>query len=393
LGVVDLVKGVATLAKTERDDLLAALQHADAGVRHAAVQHPNFPPEALPQALQHADADVRWHAVLHPNFPPEALPQALQDADTNVRSCAVEQQQKQDPDSVTGQERLEGVRLGTHKLRKLRDMLVERGGAVSKRQFPNFPANLSPLLDSQGNLRAEAVQAHIDAQPQLGPFNVSHSKWTGGQRHTSAPSNVLQLNLSNAHVQALRAAGVYPTFARLSADSLNSGHPVTPTTLGWVRYTGTPKTGFHIDEIQSDLGQHLGKQARAQARAQGVDEEEAGQRAETRWPQAHLDKISQVVFGGRHPSEVLHEAFRQYWRQKGHVNTPIAIHAATTKAPLSGQDPSRPLPAHMQLTYDQLPQKAGFEPGEYGQLKTQSGNLKGQPTWNEKVRKAEAPPV
>jgi hypothetical protein len=58
---VDLVRGVDTLAKTERDDLLAALQHADAGVRQAAVEHPNFPPEVLPQALQ--DADAGAHAA------------------------------------------------------------------------------------------------------------------------------------------------------------------------------------------------------------------------------------------------------------------------------------------------------------------------------------------
>ena len=67
------------------------------------------------------------------------------------------------------------------------------------------------------------------------------------------------MNITPEIKAELKNAGVLDDFRKLYNISKKSGHPVGPDTLGWVRYTnGTD--GVHIDEIQSDFGQHLVKQ-------------------------------------------------------------------------------------------------------------------------------------
>jgi hypothetical protein len=190
-------------------------------------------------------------------------------------------------------------------------------------------------------------------------------------------------------MQWTMGSDVWDTFKKLNATAQESSHPSTPHTIGWVRHTGD-QNGVQIDEVQSDLGSDLGKAARAQAAAAGVSEDEAQAHADSEYPPEHVNKIREILFGNKHPSAVLHEAFRQHLRNKGWHETPIHVHDTETKMPLAQQDPSKSPPVHMKIGYNEVPKKMGMEPASYGELPTQSNpDLKGAKQWKDTVRKTE----
>jgi hypothetical protein len=283
------------------------------------------------------------------------------------------------------------VKLGTGKLRKIRDAIWAKSpdrGEVKPKDLPAGDWSAGRLPN--GNISAAKLQQHIDSLEPI-KFNTSEGHWTGAQRHSDKPSNVFQLNLSNEHVKKMRAAGVYGTFLDMLKNTQSAGHPVRLNhSIGWVRHTGTPETGIHIDEIQSDFGQKWGDVARREAREAGRDEDEAGAAAEQRWPQAHQDVIKNILFQGRHPNEVIGEAFVQRQRDLGHIGSKIAIHDSKTKAPLSRMRENKEIPGHMKFTYSQLPPKMGMTPSKYGTLPTQENeDLHGKDTWEDTVKKKE----
>lgn len=295
-------------------------------------------------------------------------------------------------------------KFGLNALRKLRDFVASQGGKIHKSLLEKegrHPGKALHLLqDAKGYISAEKIQEFID-NVEATEWNVGHSEWTGIQRHSDENSRVFQLNLTNDHVQRLKEAGVYDTFRRMYDASYSSFHPVTPATIGWVRYTesrdprkradGTEALpGILIDEIQSDLGQSFVRQAASQARAQGLDPKKAAEEAEKQYPEEHFKKISEILFGGRHPNEVLYDAFLQYMRDTGRTGLKVSIHTPETKAPLAQMDSTRPIPGHMRMTYGELPQRFGFEPSKYGTLATESNeSLFGKPMWGDEVRKKE----
>lgn len=216
------------------------------------------------------------------------------------------------PDGL-GQERLD-VPFGTNKLRQLRDTIREKG--VEELPPKSLPAGDWKAFRNpkNGNISAAKLDEAIAATPRTG-FNVTEGTWDGGQTHTPESSKVFQLNLTNDHIRRMKEAGVYGTFREMYRASNNSGHPVGPGGIGWVRWTGRPGEGIHIDEVQSDFGQSFVKQAKQQAREQGQDEAEAEAEAEKRWPTEHQKKIEEILFQGKHPSEVLQESFQEWLRQ------------------------------------------------------------------------------
>jgi hypothetical protein len=209
-----------------------------------------------------------------------------------------------------------------------------------------------------------------------------------------------------------------------------------------------PHDEFFIDEVQSDFGQSFVRQAAAQAVENGEDAEEAAKRAEAEYPEEHFKVISQILFGGKHPNEVLHEAFQQHLRDRGHAASTVQVHTVESKAPISlgkelpelcahckkpedghhnwtesvndpggycaehgcdhkadthpkfdhqfvegGGKNRLAAPGHFNVTYHDVPKKMGMEPSHYGKLKTQQSpaesHLEGAPTWEGKVRKFE----
>jgi hypothetical protein len=217
------------------------------------------------------------------------------------------------------------------------------------------------------------------------------------QQHTYEPSEVFQLNYTKDHAEKMKQAGVYGTFKNMLEASKNSNHPIQDNTVGWVRYTKGDDGGIHIDEIQSDFGQSFVKQASnqiKQALQNGQITQEQAQAAQAnahqKWPEEHFTHIKSILFGDRHPNEILHEAFLQHMRNQGHTGSKIHMWQAKPKANLSGMSEQKQLPGHMQFTYDQHPKKMGYKPAQYGELDTQfNENLHGQPTWSDTLKKRE----
>lgn len=408
------VNGVAVQHPNASEaNLHHALNSEDENIRQLAIQHPKATAEHIDRALKDEAPRVRYSAITHSNATPEHITQALKDTALTVRRKALSHHLVDESHlAIAAQDAHESVKqaakdhflntdslypekvttsFGTNKLRKLRDFIEAQGGSINKKQIPNFNPALSHLLDGKGNLTSKKIQEHIDAQPSQ-KYNVSHSGWEGAQRHSEIPSKVFQLNMTKDHVKKMKEAGVFDTFNKLHNASFQSGHPVQKHTVGWVRYTGGPD-GVQIDEVQSDLGSQLGKQARSQAHLHGMDPDEAEEQTNLAFPPQHLKTIQNILFAGRHPSEVLHESFRQHLRDKGMQNTPIHVHDVQTKMPLAQQEPGKDAPAHMKFGYSQFPEKMGMEPSVYGQLPTQDNpKLKGAKQWADIVRKSEEKP-
>lgn len=608
---------------TDPDELKVREQRAlqmHTPVYHNILRNPKTPQDVMDDYIERGGIGNLGTIANNPNVTADTL-RKIAEKSKNDRRLARDVKQKlelMDPDSVHKQSvdvRLgeKGVSLG--KLRKVRDLILGQGvRELHPKKLP--PGNYNMARLANGNVSADKIQEYIDAQPTM-HFNVSHSAWKGAQRHNSQDSKVFQVNLSTEQVKKLKDAGAWPYFRKLAEASFNSGHPVKPTTLGWVRYTeskpqegeqkagigGTqslmddwrrklraeydrvwpqlreqwralpydekisargrdihhdmhtmmgesraagsthhpfiewarkhvpdafqgldqppslrhrmwaewnrvlplaeqteyfqrakdnpegperksleemhkaykaatdgsamalnaqkvpeaakpmiewlkqnvpgsfdfldtvplpkpvraprkakavervwdPKDGVFVDEVQSDFGQSFIRQIQQQGRAHA--EQEADQRGLAGDERArHVEQrmadfnrqaqermgmdasqqevghnlLSHILFGGRHPNEVLHEAFQQHLRQTGQVGRQVHVHSVESKGRISGLNPSKPAPGHFNVTYEDVPKKLGMEPTTYGQLSTQdSPTWQGKRTWGGQVRKYE----
>jgi hypothetical protein len=217
----------------------------------------------------------------------------------------------------------------------------------------------TPLRDPKkgGKVTLQSVQNYIDSMSET-RFNISHTVWHGAQRHNNEDSNVMVVGLTDDHVRKIKEAGLWPTLSRLSSE-LPTSHPQHPMALGWIRYTGTghdishgnkriieaqPDTSVFTDEIQSDLMKGISKLKPEKAK-----------------------KLSEILFGGTHPSELLHEVFQEMARKSGLVGKIMRIHSSESKAPISLARNNDPVPVHFGRTYEDFPKKRlNAEPSTYG---------------------------
>jgi len=460
------------------------------------MEHPNASSELLHKlATTTKSKNYLGKLTEHPNVSTETLKHIMNNPEAyeEHREAAKEALSMHDPD-VVHKNRV-NVKLGTNKLRKIRDLILSKGKKeLSPKELP--PGDWSAGREPNGNISATKLQEAIDKSPNL-DYNVSHTKWTGAQRHNDPPSKVFQLNLTTDQVNRLKGAGVWNAFKKIHDASRQSGHPVTPTTLGWARYTedephkntlgdlkkerelaanslswindeklpkeeksallndidayineehtkangdekaklssnplnlraiakiralnpkrfkgfepkekGTKK-GIFLDELQSDFGLSIAKQAAGQARqhaeqeakAKGMSPEdtkahvenymkEVAQKAQSEYPEEDYQKISNILFGGRKPNEIIGEAFMQHLRNKKRIGAPVHIHSVESKAPISLGSSEKAAPGHFQHTYEQLPKKMGMEPKKYGDLPHQDNpEMQGQKTYGDEIRK------
>lgn len=256
---------------------------------------------------------------------------------------------------------------------------------------------LSPYLSGRGELHHSSISHAIDKMPKMvygvthdtyGEESDSYNKANEEQRHSLKPSEVFQLNYTPDHEKQMKDAGVLDTFHNMINASKYSGHPIGDRTLGWLRYTKGDDGNHHIDEVQSDFGQSFVTQGANQIK-QAMSPEGFNANGQTirmspeqgaahleklkrTYPDEHFNKISQILFGGKHPNEVVHEAFLQHLRNTGNEGKQIHIWDAESKGKISGQKQTLALPAHMQFTYKQSLPKMGYkEGGKYGQIATQ----------------------
>jgi 8-oxo-dGTP pyrophosphatase MutT (NUDIX family) len=438
-------------------------------------------------------------AIYHPNVSEQTLEKilALPQYDDYHKGKVRETLGEKNPDYLF--DKKVAVKLGTSKLRQVRDAILDsKRPFAHKKEFADKGVDLTPFtIPGTANVSAEKIQQHIDSLQPHATYNVSEDVWNGGQRHSDENSKVFQLNLTTDLINKMKQEGVYDTFKQMHEASRSSGHPVHQKHgLGWVRYTQgsapqdgarddfyepeamaerlangdydaqrpnqTPETGkgqpdkdhFFIDEIQSDFGQDFARniltntvnQHRRDGEEQGLEGEELEdyvreREAETarevgaRYPQEHVEKINNILFGGKYANEILAEAFLQHLRDKGHAGSQIRIHHANTKAPLAqlrvrddgsphkkwidtkngnrtewreaeegepdeaqkqaflaaGIKPVDDIPRVHMETYGTMPKKVlGMRPTTYGELATESNpDLKGKATWGKKLAKKE----
>lgn len=305
----------------------------------------NLSPEDTSFIYNKFNEQGRYHdlskLIEHHNSTKDVIEQSLNHKDSSVKNSAKKMMDRKFPQSADPV----NVKMGTHPLRMLRDIVSEQGGTVTKGKLKSLginPDRFTLLFKPNGTISSDDIQKVIDSVPSKN-YNTSHSRWTGAQRHSSDPSDVFQLNYTQDHLNEMQKEGVLDTFQKIHEVAIRSGHPVKNNTIGWVRYTGSPEEGFHVDEIQSDLGKSIINQTIQQAKSAVQNNQLSPEEAETavenaknKFPEDHLKKINKILFEDKHPSEILHEAFKEYMRGKGFEKTPIHIWQPQSKAPISG---------------------------------------------------------
>ncbi len=293
------------------------------------------------------------------------------------------------------------VRFLTNKVRKLRDWFIENN--LMEANPRDLPADIARAMRAvgrrpNGNWATEDIQKYIDSQPtHRYNYNSSLGDYDYIQRHSHENSNVFRLQMSDDMLKQLKASpAMFRSFMNQHRLSEGSTHPVIPGTIGWVRWTGDKK-GIHVDEVQTDFGTRPWSAMIEENIQEGLkygmiykvnpgppveylrqpplspaDADTMRNRFKQMLPDEHLEGIRGVIWNGKHPAEVLHEAFHQWARDSGFAGTPIHVWSPTAKAFLSDIKPDRPVPGHMHATYKDIPVKMGMVPGVYGELPTQS---------------------
>lgn len=188
------------------------------------------------------------------------------------------------------------------------------------------------------------------------------------------------------------------TLAWIGKDEIGEGkHWKTPPKVE--SQEPKKKLGVFTDEIQSDFGQALGRSAEAFARykmgrhAGDQRIKEFAEEYEKNAPADKREKIANILFGGRHSNEVLHEAFLQHLRDKGKAGSPVSMWQLDPKAriSLSGY-PETAAPVHFRENYEKLPKAMGYTPSQYSkqnQPTQKNPDHQGKPTWQQTLRKIE----
>jgi len=355
----------------EQDHNNRQADFSEEAVKYAAA-HPKLTRDEILKRLPDFDEDhpARIGMMYNPNLTAEDLKNKRHDEHAQTAL------QYLDPDShnsVKFGKKLKVPDVNTERLRQLRDKIEGMGGKVHQKQLPGLPPSLKPLLDAKGHITSQAIQTALDAVPttEYWAGNSPEHKWDGVQRHSNEDSTVFHVNYTNDHVRQMKEAGVWNTFHRIQTMLTRpdiTQHPLGPTTIGWVRHTGS-NDGTHIDEVQSDLAQ---ARLTSEFRQAGIN-----------IPEDHLTKIKGILFGKRKTGQdLLAETFLHHHRQDP-ANHGRAMHWPSHEIK-QAQGANPPLD-----TYKRLPKDLGFsEGGKYGQLKTQTGTKHlDSPTFTSKVTK------
>lgn len=260
----------------------------------------------------------------------------------------------------------------------LKHLVKELGGAVPYSELkkmgydlPNMGYNIKSSKDI---ITPETIDNHIETLPKQN-LEVAHNTYNGNQQHSYNQKNLVkQFNLTPEKINELKKVpGSYELFKKINKMSEQSGHPVGSDTVGWVRYS-QDDSGTHIDEIQTDFSDKTFKYEMDGGSPEVVNA---------------IEHFNKTVWGGDHPSKVLHSGFLQHLRESGHANKPVHLWQDKIKAEIAGMDANKPLPTHMSEGYKKQPKKMGYKPSSYGDLPVQDNEeFHGYETWKKVLRKA-----
>ena len=219
------------------------------------------------------------------------------------------------------------VKLGSQKLRIMRDMILDSGkeevpmSELPQGNWDKFRVITGdPKIDKQKLVSAKKIQETIDAIPeQTFHYHLRTWKYHELQRHrTDVPSDVFQLQLGDEHIKKIKERGLWSEWTRMRDADLNnhtihppfeSGPAIAKSALGWMRLTGNAKkTGtLHADEVQCDY--------RVQGGGGGEEDEDGEQR--DRGSEEVKRVVLRALFGDQDPHEVIMDAHAQYLRDAG----------------------------------------------------------------------------
>lgn len=161
--------------KPEHIDTALQTPHA-----HSAIKHPMASHSQLMNAINNAPEDYQLaqSALKNPNITDEHIKAAIEKkrdiGSHNVEQAAMKHGLHEDPEKVS-------FPVGTNKLRAARDLAEQKGGSVNKKDLE--AAGLHPealgikkLQDGKGNISAEKIQEHIDAQPKH-TYGITHDEY------------------------------------------------------------------------------------------------------------------------------------------------------------------------------------------------------------------------
>jgi hypothetical protein len=194
----------------------------------------------------------------HPNAPAYIIKKGLKHAHQGIREIAMKKIALHQPDAAN--EALGGhdihIHPDTEKLKHLKGIIQDAGGILNKNKLTNKGQGLPvELLDAKGNISEQSIDQYIDKLPK-DRYNVTYGEWNGAQRHDrSKKQMVVQLNLTDSMAKELKDKGLWDTFRFIHNATQRSGHPVQEHSIGWSRIDHSHPDHYHIDEIQSDLGQ------------------------------------------------------------------------------------------------------------------------------------------
>lgn len=246
----------------------------------------------------------------------------------------------------------------------------------------------APLRDGRagGNITSAKVTEAIDAMP-VRPLMVRQSDldWYSHnmQNHSSKGTHVLQFMPTVETLEQIKNNGLHSAFAQMSLDHMEEGtkHPTAPFHLGWCRFNiDHDKKEIFIDEIQSDLYSSFRKLMKSPSNKL----------------KDQMQSVADTLFGKHHPSEIMHEAAHQWFRDQGYEGYKVHIHGVKSKANMSLADQTKEPPVHFKEGYGAIPKKMGYTPAKYGDLSIETGDgsygadrLKGMDTHGSKIVKFE----
>lgn len=297
--------------------------------------------------------------VDHPNVPSEWIDKQLSfihpDDKDEFAEKLREKMAEDRPSALFGNQTVK-VKLGSQKLRVLRDLILDSGNKlVPMSELPQGNWEKfrvitgDPKIDRQKLVSAEKIQQAIDAIPEQ-TFHYHEREWDHElQMHRNdIPSSVFQVQLGDDHMKKIKAHGLWGNW-RTTRDSTISGGSVHPpyesgpaiakSALGWMRFTGDPEeTGtLHGEEVQCDYRTHGSNSSSAQIK----------------------DAILGALFGEMDPHEVIMEVHAQHLRDKGMSHVVVhypalefraALHPIQGFAPRGAVQPGAlPPPASLQI--------------------------------------------